>query len=63
MRHLFERYISLGEWFDAGTEAFPLIPWFGDDLDTTLMLGIKDGEWDQEVCGLDEFLVLGHHSE
>jgi hypothetical protein len=56
------RYISTGEWYDAGTEAY-LLDDYRPQGDCGLFIGIKDGKVDEEVCAFDEFLKLGRHSE
>lgn len=45
-------WISLGEWFDYGTETL-LIEKFTDEFG--LFEGIRNGEVDQETCRFDEF--------
>ena len=43
-------------WFDAGTQASLLC--YVIDGRTALFEGIRDGQPDEEVCGLDEFEVI-----
>ncbi len=56
------RYISMGEWFDDGTEAF-VIDDYRPGADCALFVGLRHGKRDEEVCPFDDFLFLGHHSE
>jgi len=50
------RYISLGEWFDKGTEA-ELVDDYRPKMGAGLFRGIRNGKPDEEVCTFDEFEV------
>lgn len=52
------KYISLGEWFDLGTEAVLLNdyrPATKGKLNSGLFRGYRNGLVDEEVCTFDEF--------
>ena len=57
------RLISKGDWYDDGTESFPLSVFDDFGPNALLMVGIKDGRLDEEICLEDEFIYLGHGSE
>ena len=49
------KYISLGEWFDEGTEAILLDDIHVDVAPQGIFEGYHDGELDEELCTFDEF--------
>lgn len=49
------RYFSLGEWFDKGTEALLIDDYRPDVIPSGLFKGVRNGKFDEEVCGFDEF--------
>lgn len=51
-----KKYISKGDWFDEGTEAFPCYE-ITDDMDNAVFKGIKDGKEDEELCHISEFII------
>ena len=66
------KFISKGEWFDAGTECFLVdnIQFNIGDKRVGLFSGIRTGhrfecnlsdkitpDWDEEMCGFDEFEI------
>lgn len=61
------RFISNGEWFDSGTEAFRIKSvCFSSSLSSSifwLFVGIRHGKLDEEMCGLSDFYKLGYYSE
>jgi hypothetical protein len=52
------KYVSKGEWVDAGTEAV-LVDDYRKDAkvkpNSRLFLGYRNGQIDEEVCSFDEF--------
>lgn len=51
-----KHYISNGDWFDEGTEAFPTWEIQPED-DSCVFRGLVNGKEDEELCPLDEFTI------
>lgn len=55
------KYVSKGEWFDAGTEV-ELIDDYrldaGRPMPCGLFRGLRNGTIDEEMCGFDEFEII-----
>ena len=53
------KYISDGTWFDKGTEAELLgaLAEFPDGDKSGLFKGLRNGEWDEELCLFSEFEI------
>lgn len=55
------KYISKGEWFDAGTEAVLIDDYRQDPVqpfNAGLFEGYRNGHPDEEVCSFDEFEII-----
>lgn len=55
------KYISLGEWFDLGTEVELVDDYRNSELakpyNSGLFLGYRNGKLDEENCNFDEFEI------
>ncbi len=56
-----ERYVSKGEWFDAGTSAELVEDCSVAQCPTPMGIfrGLRNGVTDEELCTYDEFIVVG----
>ena len=52
------KYISKGEWFDAGTECELVVDCTMGGVPMGIFSGLRNGLPDEELCGLDEFDVI-----
>lgn len=63
------KYISKGEWFDAGTEAVLLDDYRkreymgGSIWNAGLFEGYRNGHPDQEICTFDEFEIIADETK
>lgn len=59
------KFISDGTWFDKGTEV-KILSECGTVYDSdgkpglnVLALGLRHGEYDEEMCHIEEFIIVG----
>lgn len=63
------KFISNGTWFDKYTEVKIIDEYntvYREDGEPTLWVlasGLKNGEYDEEVCCADEFIIVGDEYE
>ena len=63
------KFISDGTWFDKGTEVEIIVEcgtvWSIDNIPTLHVLarGLKDGNLDEEICCMEEFIAVSDDYE